>query len=376
MVATLRLLTSEPGRGERAGEILACDYSPDGAFVLSGGWDGFLRLWETAFGAHVTAVQASQKQISACSISPDGKYWLAGSIEGMLAHWDALTHQQTSVFLAHPRPVSAIAFHIDGRTVATASWDGNVTLWKFGRDRSGKTLAGHKDIVAGCRFSPDSKFLLSWSHDFTVRWWDVERGVTVHHWTSHTDRVTAGGITPDGKWGITGARNGSIRVYELQSGREVTQFALPREIRSCLPLLDGQSLVVLDDEGRISVHSLPNLHEQAELITRLPMQCAALSPSGNQIALGCSDGQVYFVAVEGLESAPMIVTATETSKRTASAIQRFFGRSTLVHAYHCVCPACRQQFDLPNGTAGQSTSCPNCRRTILIKTIAQLGSEK
>jgi WD40 repeat protein len=372
VVVTLRLLTSGAGRTEKAGEILSCAYSPDGAFVLSGGWDGFLRLWETAFGAHVTAVQASPKQLSACSVSPDGKYWLSGSIEGMLSHWDALTHRQVSVFLAHPRPISDIAFHIDGRTMATASWDGNVTLWTFGRDRAGRTLAGHRDIVAGCRFSPDCQFLLSWSHDKTARWWDLERSRVVHEWTSHTDRVTAGGVTPDGKWGVTGARNGVLMVYALQSGREEAKTTLPAEIRSCMMLLDGGTMATVDAAGRITIHSLPSLEELAEFATRLPVQCAQLSPSGSQLALGCSDGQVYFVALDGLESVPMMVTATQTSRRTASALQRLFGKSSLVNDYHCVCPACRQQFDLSNSTVGQSTYCPNCRRTLLIKTIAKM----
>src|SRR5215471_3745641 len=106
-------------------------------FVLSAGWDGYLRLWETTTGAHVTGFQITSKPVSSCAVSPDGKQWLSGTLEGMLGRWDALTHQQSSTFLAHTRPISGMAFSADGRILATASWDRSIILWNNAREREG-----------------------------------------------------------------------------------------------------------------------------------------------------------------------------------------------------------------------------------------------
>src|SRR5208282_5908246 len=125
-VVKLRLMPAGTGPTGAIGEEPCVAYTPDGAFVLSGGWDGHLRLWESAFGGHVTAFRASDKPVSACAVSPDGKYLLSGSLDGMLAMWDAVSHQRRAVFLAHTRPISCILYGNDGKTLVTSSWDGTV----------------------------------------------------------------------------------------------------------------------------------------------------------------------------------------------------------------------------------------------------------
>src|SRR5437016_4366605 len=101
-VPTLRLL--DAGAGGHQGDLLCCDYTPDGAFILSGGWDGYLRLWEAHSSSEVTAFRANDKPISACAVSPDGKQWQSGGLDGLLATWDPVSQLRQTVFLAHARP--------------------------------------------------------------------------------------------------------------------------------------------------------------------------------------------------------------------------------------------------------------------------------
>src|ERR1041385_1729456 len=114
---TLRLLENKSGPSFSAGELLCCTYTPDGTFVLTGGWDGNLRLWEAGTGTAVTQAQTGDKPVTSCAVSPDSKRWFSGSSEGLLASWDAMSHRRLAIFLAHPRPVSAIVFAADGTTI-------------------------------------------------------------------------------------------------------------------------------------------------------------------------------------------------------------------------------------------------------------------
>lgn len=374
-MATLRVVAAGAGPGDQAGEVLACNFTSDGAFVLSGGWDGHLRLWETAFAAHVTALRVGTKPVSACCCSPDGKYWLAGTLDGLLSHWDALSHQQVSVFLAHPRPVSAIVFGIDETTLATAAWDGQVILWDLRRERSGRALSGHRDIVSGCQFTPDGQTLVSWSYDATLRTWEMARARPLTVLTGHPDRITAGAVSRDGRFAASGSRDASVKLWDLRLGRELASTRLGGEVRSCLFLLDGQTLAAIDFSGRITLHRLPSLEIETEQVTHLPVHCAALSPSGAQIALGCSDGRLRFVAVDGYDSEPLVVTALQTSQRRSGILHRMLGRGGTIHTFHCVCPACRQSFQLPGNPAGQPEPCPNCRRPLRVAAIARTATE-
>src|SRR5690348_4892524 len=103
---TLRLLEIVAGSNASAGELICCAYTPDGTFVLTGGWDGYVRLWEAGTGKSITQVQTGDKPVTACVVSPDSKRWLSASSEGLLASWDAMSHRRLAIFLAHPRPIS------------------------------------------------------------------------------------------------------------------------------------------------------------------------------------------------------------------------------------------------------------------------------
>ena len=184
----------------------------------------------------------------------------------------------------------------------------------------------------------------------------------------HTDRVTAGAVSPDGSKAASGSRDRTVKLWDLRSCRQVASAAVAAEVKACRFMLDGQSLVAVDAQGRLTLHSLPELEVQAELATRLPVECADLAPSNDQIALGCENGQVRLVAVEGFESAPLLVTATRTSRRTATPLQRLFGKHQLIHAYQCTCPICRQAIELSASESERPLPCPGCRRQLRIAT--------
>src|SRR5438876_1807029 len=370
----MRLLTGAEGP-KHEGEISSCAFGPESTFVLSGGWDGYLRLWEATTGAHVTGFQVSTKPVSTCAISPDGKQWLSGTLEGMLARWDALTHEQISTFLAHTRPLSAIVFAVDGRLLATASWDRSLILWNAAREREGRTLTGHTDIVAGCRFSPDGRMLVSWSHDGTLRTWDLSRARLLSTLTGHNDRVLSGGISPDSRWAASGSRDGLVKLWDLVTGKEVASATQVEEVRACLFLLDGKHLITADAPGTLRMYAIPGLQPEGELATSLQVQCGEISPSGGVIALGCSDGRVHMVALDDFDSEPLVVTAGQISRRTQTTLQKLIGKSNVKQSYLCRCPVCRQTFELTGGVPTQEVACPSCRRQLLISAVIPMGQE-
>jgi WD40 repeat protein len=343
---------------------------------LSGGWDGHLRLWEAASATQLTGFKAGDKPISATAIAPDNSRWLCGSLDGMLSTWDAMSQRRSSVFLAHTRPISTIVFDADGQTFATSSWDRSLALWRVDRERDGRQLNGHQDIVAGCRFTPDGKALLSWSHDGSLRLWDTAQARMTSQLPGHEHKVTAAAISPDGQFAASAARDGAIRLWDLADQREIASAGLTHEARACFFLLDGESLVTVEANGRLAIHLAPTLEAQGELSVRLPVQCAMLSPSGNQIALGCDDGKVRFLAVDGLEGMPLLVTPTRTSQRISTGLGRFFGKSRVRHAYACTCPACRGSFELAEAAAGQPSPCPHCSRPLRFITATRVLPEK
>jgi WD40 repeat protein len=362
-VPSMRLLADGPNAGGHNGEVLTCRFTPDGMFVLSGGWDGHLRLWDAESSTQITAFRVSDKPVSACAVTPNGQQWLAGTLDGLLSFWDCVSQQQVTTFLAHTRPISALQYAPDGVTLVTAAWDRHIRLWNLSRDRASRNFTGHEDCVTGCTFTPDGDRLVSWAFDSSVRVWDVSLAKPVHVLNGHEDRVLSAAVSPDGNWAVTGGRDGILKLWDLFNGKEERSRALPAEVRACVFVGGGEWLLTVDSNGRIALHALPNLEIQTDLVTRLAVLSVDVDLTESRLALGCGDGKVRFIGLEDFANSPLRATATHTVRR-GTALQRLFGKERLTEAYECTCPACFQSFDLPGVTPNQSTPCPHCRRKL------------
>lgn len=363
---SFRLRGAGSGEGH-GGEVFSCVYTADSAFVLSAGWDGNLRLWAAAHGQLVASLQASNKPLSCCTLSPDGTTWLSGSMEGSLSGWDAITHQLKWNFLGHIRPISAIQYSPDGQALATSSWDRKIVVRKVGKEREGQALSGHSDIVAGCRWSADGKQLLSWSHDGTMRLWEAETGRLIAQLSGHEDRVTAASFALDGQGVLSGSRDGSVKWWDLQRKTETRSVQLNGEIRGCWCLLDGESAVAVSSEGRLVLWSLPDFEVRAELTSDIKVMCGDLSPSGSDLVLGSEDGLIHFIAIDGLEDAPMVVAPSQMMKPIAGMFGRFLGRPKMQPAYQFTCPACRHRAEI-SSLPRQAIPCGVCQRLLRVRS--------
>jgi WD40 repeat protein len=357
---TLRLLSAGEGEGHN-GEVFCCAYTPDGTFILSGGWDGYLRLWDAASGGAVSALQAGSKAISACAVSPDGNSWLSGSMEGLFTAWDPVSHQVRHSSVAHIRPISGICFSPDGKQLATASWDRQVIVRANGKERQGRTLSGHTDVVAGCCFLRDGKRLVSWSHDGTLRLWDIDHGRSTATLRGHADRIVWAALSPDDRWAASAGRDGLLKLWDVQSQAETAALKLA-ELRTCFFLPDGSSLIVADAKGQMQMLSVPGLEVATEVGLGVRALCGAMAPSGLQVALGAEDGRIHLVAVEGMEGMVLPVTATESLKPAASVLGRLLGKKPTT-AYRYTCPSCRHTGEVA-ALPSDSFPCAKCRRPL------------
>jgi WD40 repeat protein len=361
-MTTLRLHTAGPRQGHD-GEVFSCAYTADGAFLLTAGWDGHLRLWEASRGTPVTALQADHKALSACTVSPDGSSWLSGSMEGLLTFWDAVTHQPRLSFVAHLRPISAICFSPDGQLLATSSWDRQVILRRARREQEGINLAGHHDLVAGCRFSADGRRLLSWSHEGSLFLWDTEMAAPLASFQGHADRATAASLSPDGHWAVSGSRDGSLKLWDLDQRREAHAVRLPAEVRVCAILPDSAAVLTAGANGSLLLLSLPEFEVQAEIKTSVKVLCGELAPSGYQLALGGEDGLPHFVTIEDDADAPLPVIVTRRTNASPSVLDRLLRKSRGRDTFHYTCPACRQPADVTS-LPSSPFPCVHCQRLL------------
>ncbi|KAL9244243.1 hypothetical protein vseg_018040 [Gypsophila vaccaria] len=168
------------------GRINRAVWGPLNKFIISGGEDAILRLWDPVTGQEIMSTRdnenAHKGSISSLCLSPDGSHFLTGSLDKTAKLWDTrtLTHIKTYVT---ERPVNAVTMSplLDHVVLGGGQDAVNVTMTDH---RAGKFEAkfydkilqeeiggvkGHFGPLNALAFNPDGKSFASGGEDGYVR---------------------------------------------------------------------------------------------------------------------------------------------------------------------------------------------------------------
>ena len=151
--------------------------------------------------------------VLAAEFSPDGALIATASKDNTARIWDARTGAPVPPALRHARTVAAIAFSPDSLRVATASWDGTARIWDA---RTGAPLARaltHDDYVTDVQFSPDGRRIATASRDRTVRVWDAASGQPLTEPLRHAAPVERVRFHPDGQR-LTASTGATSQIWD------------------------------------------------------------------------------------------------------------------------------------------------------------------
>ena len=89
------------------------NFSPDDKFVISGGYDKTLKLWDVASGQCLRTFVGHTGTVSSASFSPNGRFTLSGSSDSTLKLWDVDTGECSRTFAGHTGYVNSVIFSPD-----------------------------------------------------------------------------------------------------------------------------------------------------------------------------------------------------------------------------------------------------------------------
>ena len=176
----------EPTKTHKVGEhkhdrpLTTCRIDPSGRFVFAGAEDLNVYRWELESGKK-TILTAHDSWIRSMDFSPDGKWLYTGGWDGRVGWWLADDEQPKPQRLldAHEGWVRWVRISPDGKLLATCGNDNLVKIWDPHDATLLQQFAGHNRHVYSVEFHPDGHELVSFDLMGIIKVWNLETGKEV-----------------------------------------------------------------------------------------------------------------------------------------------------------------------------------------------------
>lgn len=286
--------------------------------LASGGFDGQIRLWDSAAGRAPRVLAGDTSPANAIALSPDGKLLASANEDRSISLWRLAETQQPQRLIGHGNVATAVVFSLDGASLATGSLDGDIRVWSTEDGHQIAAFEAQHDadgVALTLAFSPDGKRLATGAFGVhALQLWDVPTGRALRPVaTGGSGDPEAFAFSADGSLLGVSTGDGAIEVWDLARGTAARRWPAPAAAEGNPPPLSYASIAFSADgrtiaAGRASgvdlwdLGSGRRLHALAwapstgtvspQTYRRNAVQPLAFSRDGRFIAGGADDGTV------------------------------------------------------------------------------------
>jgi WD40 repeat protein len=202
--------------GER---VVAMALSSDGTWLVTGSWEGAVRLWDLRTGKQIRTFKGHADMITAAALSRDSKSLVTASLDGTARLWAVASGKVQRVYPAGEKGQACRAAIDSEAKWMVASVSPAPKLWDLDTGKVVRSFDGNVSCVISLALSDDGKRLVTGAAgqiDSTARLWDVATGKEIIK-LQHLSTVTSVGISKNGQWLVTGSLDKTARLWEVAS---------------------------------------------------------------------------------------------------------------------------------------------------------------
>ncbi len=331
--------------------IQRAEFSPNGKFVFTVGFDQTIRVWSLETGMELqvlsgysswglrTNVNADGTRILArdmyganvrdvasgnvlqsfnifsevggiTSISPDGNLLVSDELgmgnarsfeENTVSIWDVLSGSELKVLSGHTQDVSSADFSADGKLVFTTSLDTTARIWDVGTGKQLQVFKGHKDLVQTIRLASNGSLALTASLDNTARLWNVNDGQQLQVLSGHKGPVMSASFSIDEKLIITTSKDSTARLWDSKTGNVLKVFSTNCSVSFPAKFSqNGHYAIIKDDNNNLIVYDVTaDKDYRVEITNNEQGSFIVVSPNAERVLFSMLDGAVKVLDIFG-----------------------------------------------------------------------------
>jgi len=295
--------------------INSIDWSPDGSRIVTGGYDGNIKIWngETA---NLEKTIPYENVVISVAWSPNGQLIAAAGHGHSVKIFSAQNGNIIRTIEPFTGVVYSVAWSSDGRWLAAAGSQNNtVRVWDWDSGALYRTFSVSAEEVNEVAWSPNSGQLASISYDSEINIWDVSNGDllmnNINRFTSRTRSFSyrkSIAWSPDGRYIAASAitYGGNVLFLEASPSKSLT-FLYPIETDNCTrwdPKIGwspmGSRLAVATDD--VEIWDVTTIDEPRLVdilcLSRDGISSVAWSCDGRRFAAANSTGAIFIWAMD------------------------------------------------------------------------------
>lgn len=162
------------------GEVTQVAFSPDDRFIISGGQEGAVMLWETKSGKLLFTFEKHEASIAALEYSAEGNAVFSLSQDHTIHVSNARSGELIHQMQGPSGELGYWSLFPDRRTLLTSDLRGMITIWDIWGGRKIRQWRGHQSAVHRIELLSNDSLLVSSSKDGSAKIWKLSDGQMIY----------------------------------------------------------------------------------------------------------------------------------------------------------------------------------------------------
>jgi len=197
-------------------QIYAIAVNPVKKQIATSSADRTIKIWNT--NTYVEQSVIFTDETETLQFSPDGIWLATGGYDNIVRLWDAETGKLKHAFAGHTDYVGCLSFSPDGQFLASASGDKTIRIWNIKDLKLHAVLKGHTSEIEEVEFSPNGKYLMTTGLK-TIYLWNVETKNIYKQFAKQLEWIPSAIFSPNSKYVATGGgyTDPFVHIWDVSS---------------------------------------------------------------------------------------------------------------------------------------------------------------
>ncbi len=322
-------------------EIKALDISLDGNYLVCGGDDGYVEIWNLQTHQLLHRMHNNSDDTLAVAISSDNKKVASGGEEKVIDVWSLNSGEQIARLEGHQGEITNLGFIDYDRKIVSTSTDKQTKIWdvtkrkilysyltpsnEYGEIKKAKsfddyTIFALTEVEQATGNSRKRNGPPVWIYSLKFK---DNQGNTLQEFTQHRGPITDIAVASNRSYMASSSEDHTVRLWDLEKKKHITNIVLKDEANSVSINKSGYLLSTLEGERTIKLFQIKNSYSPMAS----PSATASVSTPSKQTTTLPTWYQHQYAIVVGIDhykrlSIPKLNNAVNDARSVASLLRQ------------------------------------------------------